>query len=154
MRGLAFLAIAALVVVAPGCVAVGNGGGSGGGGRWGLPRGNYRESCGAIRVDGNYLKASCRTQEGWWRNTSLDLRACDRNIVNVDGHLRCGGGGGGGGSGYLPKGNYRKTCANIRVRDGMLRADCRTANGDWRKAATRADACARFSNVDGRLVCQ
>ena len=51
---------------------------------WGsdLPAGNYRKSCRSIRVDGRLLKASCQRGNGTWRDSSLDLRACERDIVN------------------------------------------------------------------------
>jgi hypothetical protein len=132
-----------------GCIVVPPGGGGGGGG-WRLPPGSYRESCRYAVYDGHRLKAQCRTERGKWRSTSLDLRACDRDIVNDDGHLHCGG----GHYSRIPGGSYQRSCTDIRVRRGVLQAECRAKNGRWRDASAPAEACRRFANRNGKLVCE
>jgi hypothetical protein len=121
-----------------------------GGGYWRRPGGSYSETCRSIRVDGRLLKATCRRDDGSWRNTALDLRGCDRAVVNDDGRLRSGR----GGPSNIPPGSYARSCADIRVQGGVLRADCRTRDGRWRRNAVRVDACRRFANRDGRLACE
>lgn len=59
-----------------------------------LPDGSWRSSCRNARVVGSILYAQCRNRYGEWRNTSLDLRNCERDVRNVDGRLVCGGAGG------------------------------------------------------------
>jgi hypothetical protein len=131
-----------------GCIVV-PGAGVGGGG-WGYPSGSYRDTCRYLTQDGHRLKAQCRTSRGKWRSTSLDLRACDRDIVNDDGHLRCGG----GSFSRIPAGSYQRSCSDIRVRRGVLLAECRDRKGRWRDASAPADACRRFANRNARLLCE
>jgi hypothetical protein len=120
------------------------------------PRGSYQQTCRSIRVDGHELKARCRREDDTWRDTRLDLRACDRNVRNVDGRLRCGDWKETAGhhSPRLPAGSYQHTCTRIRVHQRDLQADCRTRMGAWRKTHVAIDACRAFANDDGRLVCE
>lgn len=60
-----------------------------------LPSGPWRQSCRNARINGSVLRAQCRDASGFWRDTSLDLRQCDRNVWNQNGRLACGPGGGG-----------------------------------------------------------
>jgi hypothetical protein len=142
----AFALLLSLGLVA-GCVATGGGGYFGG-----IPRGSYRESCEGIRMDGYRLKASCRTERGSWRRASLDVRTCDDDIVNQNGYLRCA---------YddeyygaLPPGSYIRSCTDLRVRRGILEAECRRDDHRWRHTAARVNACKRFRNRDGKLACE
>jgi len=122
----------------------------GNGGQARLPPGPYRQSCTSLRLDGWLLKAVCRRTDGSWRNAALDLRGCDRSVVNDDGRLRCGQ----GGSSNIPRGSYARSCTGINVRNGMLRCDCRTVDGRWRRNQVRVDSCRRFANVNGQLACE
>ena len=88
--------------------------------------GDVHDATDGIRTDGWLLKATCRQNNGGWRNTALDMRGCDRSVVNDDGRLRCGGS---GGSSNIPRGSYARSCTDIRVRNGMLRCDCRRIGG-------------------------
>ncbi len=149
-----FMVILGVALLCAGCAGRrGYGGGLGG---WGAPSGSYRNSCTGIRVDGRLLKAACRANDGSWRNTSLDLRACDSNVVNDDGRLRCASGGWAGGpdGSHLPAGIYKRSCSNIRVQNGRLSADCRALDGSWKRSSVPARSCPKFANNDGRLVCQ
>lgn len=121
-----------------------------GGNKQRLPPGSYRQSCTSLRLDGWLLKAVCRRADGSWRNTALDLRGCDRPIVNDDGRLRCGQ----DGSSNIPRGSYARSCTGINVRNGLLRCDCRTVDGRWRRNEVRVNACRRFANINGKLECE
>jgi hypothetical protein len=151
-RAAVLLAAGFVAAVWLGCIVVpGEGGGGGAGWGFGHPGGGYRESCRYLTIDGHRLKAQCRTERGKWRSTSLDLRACDRDIVNDNGHLRCAGG-----STYsrIPSGSYQRSCSDIRVRRGLLLAECRDRRGRWRDASAPVDACRRFANRNSELVCE
>jgi hypothetical protein len=141
--------VALAAALALGCVAYRNGGGTY---RERAPRGSYLASCEGIRVDGHRLKASCRTNRGTWRRSSLDLRVCDDDIVNRDGYLRC--------ShadryyGALPPGSYLRSCTHVKVIRGRLEADCRRDNHKWRETKISVNACERFRNQNGNLACE
>src|SRR5215470_2433376 len=55
----------------------------------GIPSGSYKQTCRDIRNNGYRLEATCQSQGGDWRTTSLDYRGCGGEIVNDDGNLRC-----------------------------------------------------------------
>ena len=135
-----------------GCVAYRSNGGNGDYRGEAIPGGSYRASCEGIRLDAHRLKASCRTQRGTWRRSSLDIRVCDGDIVNQDGYLRC--------SqddryyGALPPGSYLRSCTDVKVSKGKLEADCRRDDHGWRKSKIAVNACRRFKNRDGRLGCE
>lgn len=57
----------------------------------GLPRGDYKETCRDMHVDGDRLDARCQTKDGGWHDTSIDYRHCNASIINDNGNLRCGG---------------------------------------------------------------
>jgi hypothetical protein len=62
------------------------------GDRWhgGVPPGSYQQTCRNVRVDGNWLNATCQKRNGGWRDTSLkNFNYCRGRIENDDGHLRC-----------------------------------------------------------------
>jgi hypothetical protein len=140
--------LAAAIVL--GCVAYAPGGPYGG---WGVPRGSYRTSCEGVRVDGYRLKASCLTEHGRWRRSSLDLRACEgSDIENRDGYLRCAYAG--SHYGGLPPGSYIRSCTDVRIRRGRLEAECRSFDHGWRQSSIGLDRCRRFRNDDGRLACE
>src|SRR5215471_12353866 len=80
-----------------------------------LPSGSYQQTCRDIRSNGSQLIATCRKQDGSYRNTALDTTSCRGNIVNDDGQLRCASVGTYGdgwqvGSQPMPPGHYHKTC--------------------------------------------
>ena len=119
-----------------------------------IPSGSYQQTCNSVRVDGYQLKAWCQRRDWSWQPTSLDLRVCDSDIRNKNGHLSCSGYGGHRGNfRQVPMGNYVQSCTHIRTRNGMLRAQCRTRSGSWIESSIGLDQCNRFSNNDGSLVC-
>ena len=121
--------------------------------RGSLPSGTYTESCRDMRVDHDRyrLEAECKRLDGRWRDTALDLRQCDRGIVNNDGHLACRRR---TETVRLPAGSYRESCRDFSVENGRLGARCRRKNGEWRDTAIDLDRCKKpILNDDGRLAC-
>jgi hypothetical protein len=121
--------------------------------RGSLPSGSYTESCRDMRVDRDRhrLDAECRQLDGRWRDTALDLRACDRGIVNDNGYLVCRRQ---AETVPLPPGSYRESCRDLSVDNGRLGARCRRKNGDGRDTAIDLTRCKKpILNDDGRLVC-
>ena len=135
------------------------GGGGGGGGsrqrdeyRGPIPAGSYTESCRDMRVDRDRrrLEAECLGRDGRWRDTSLDLRDCDRGIMNSDGRLVCPR----QEALRLPAGSYQESCRDFSVDQRRLGARCRRLNGEWRDTEIDLSRCKRpIRNDDGRLVC-
>ena len=56
-----------------------------------LPAGSYQQSCSNFNMNGSVLSASCTSNNGSQRATSLDLRRCPGNtdIWNHNGYLGC-----------------------------------------------------------------
>jgi hypothetical protein len=70
--------------------------------------GSYQDSCENIRQRGPYLVAECRTVNGDYMRSSIDVRGCRGGVSNSNGRLTCGRGGYGGGRGYgYGGGGYR-----------------------------------------------
>jgi hypothetical protein len=55
------------------------------------PAGSYAQSCRNVTVQRRVLSAECRTANGGWNNSTLDLRSCRQgaNIANLNGQLTC-----------------------------------------------------------------
>jgi len=53
-----------------------------------LPYGTYQRTCQNARVVNNQLYAQCRSSSGSWINSSTPV-ACNRDLTNDDGHLKC-----------------------------------------------------------------
>ena len=118
-----------------------------------LPPGSYTESCRDLWVDRDRhrLEAECQRRDGRWRTTSLDLRQCDRGIVNEGGQLMCPSQ---ETAAKLPAGSYRESCRDISVERRQLSARCRRKNGDWRDTQLDLSRCKHpIGNDDGRLTC-
>ena len=99
--------------------------------------------------DRNRLEAECRRRDGRWRETHLELRQCDRGIVNSDGRLECPR----QEVARLPAGSYRETCRDFSLENRRLEARCRRRNGEWRDTEIDLSRCKNIRNDDGRLVC-
>jgi CVNH domain len=54
-----------------------------------LPGGSWRDSCRHARVDGHFLNAECRKNNGAYRKDSFDLRGCGGDIAADNGKLFC-----------------------------------------------------------------
>lgn len=55
-----------------------------------------------------------------------------------------------------PSGSYQNSCRSIFIeRGGVLRADCKTTSGSWRRSSIRVSQCKGqdIANLNGRLVC-
>ena len=60
------------------------------GGGYGRARGSFWASCRDVDQDGPFLSATCRTRDGDWTPSRIDLRRCDGDPVsNQNGRLRC-----------------------------------------------------------------
>ena len=118
-----------------------------------LPSGSYTESCRQMSVDRDRhrLEAECQRRDGRWHLTYIDLRDCDRGIVNNDGWLQCQRQ---AQTVRLPAGSYRDSCRDFSVEKNRLGARCRRKNGDWRDTELDLSRCkAPIRNDDGHLVC-
>jgi hypothetical protein len=114
------------------------------------PNGSFRQTCKNVRMHGDRLFARCKNTYNQWQDTSLnDAYRCAGDITNVDGRLVCGQ------VGVMPRGDYDRTCREIRMRFGTLYARCETRDGDW--VNTALDGFMRctgpVANVDGQLRC-
>ena len=133
--------------------------------QYGLPGGDYKETCQNIRMYGERLYAACEKRDGGWRNTSIDVDNCPQDrFINDDGHLRCAVGGSyhryrdgdDYGGGYrLPPGSYKESCQNIRVQGETLYATCQKRNGGWHDTSLNDfdDCRSPIFNRNGHLGC-
>ncbi len=118
-----------------------------------LPDGSWRDSCRNGRVSYGVLFAECRRSNGKYRDTTARIENC-RRFGNQDGHLVCEA------EADVAEqwhGSFRESCTNERIdKKGHLKADCRRANGSYRKAEIGPGKCPsrRAGNDDGRLVCE
>ncbi len=117
------------------------GGGAGGGGNYGRPDGGWNDGRpgGGQGGGGNYGRPGGGPGGGW-----------------NDGRPGGGSGGGWGGNDRLPGGSWQRSCRNADMRGSMVRAECRSADRDWRDTRIDARACrsGRLGNYDGQLVCE
>ncbi|MEW6143711.1 MAG: CVNH domain-containing protein [Thermodesulfobacteriota bacterium] len=121
-----------------------------GGGTSNLPKGSYKETCKDAYVDGKWLYAKCRKNNGSWYSTSIKYTDCNKDIWNDNGVLTCGGGGGSG----LPKGSYKESCKNIYVEGNVLEADCLNRNGKYSHTSIKYKNCNKgVWNDKGTLRC-
>lgn len=69
----------------------GNGGGWNGGGNGGrYPGGSWQETCRDGDLRGTTFSAQCRSGDGYWSGSSIDLRDCRSNrLGNSNGRLSC-----------------------------------------------------------------
>lgn len=117
-----------------------------------LPEGSWRNTCHDGRILYGTLVAECRRANGKYRTSTAPLDGC-RRFGNNDGRLFCEQESAAG----EWRGSFRNSCVNERVsKKGHLKADCRRADGRYRKAEIGPGKCPsrRAGNVDGRLVCE
>jgi len=116
------------------------------------PPGNYKETCKDLLKIGHMLEAKCRKEDGTWQSTVLFYGRCNGPIHNNNGQLTCNQNGGGGN--YLPPGNYKDSCRNMRVEEDILQAQCQRRDGSWRFTSIDYDECySDITNQNGRLTC-
>lgn len=66
------------------------GGGNGGWNRGGYPGGSWQETCRDGEMRGGTFYAQCRSGDGYWNGSSVDLRNCGSNrLGNREGRLVC-----------------------------------------------------------------
>jgi hypothetical protein len=53
------------------------------------PQGSYLNTCRNVGMDGDRLIADCRTRDGGWHRTALDIDRCAGDIANMGGRLGC-----------------------------------------------------------------
>jgi hypothetical protein len=139
-----------------------------------FPPGSWQQSCRNARMEGrDDLVAECRTSDGRWNRTKIDIDRCGRggSVANRNGELVCqtSGQNNQGNQNYqgnqnkqgwwgqgLPPGSYRQSCRNIRMegRDDLI-AECRRNNGNMRTTKLDIDRCSGrdIANDNGHLVC-
>ena len=114
------------------------------------PPGNYKESCTDLIKIGHMLEAKCRKMDGTWQNTVLFYGNCTGPIHNDDGQLTCKQ----NGNNWLPPGNYKESCSDIRVEGDILQARCQRRDGSWRFTSINYEDCySDITNQNGRLTC-
>ncbi|MDY6901943.1 MAG: CVNH domain-containing protein [Cyanobacteriota bacterium] len=96
----------------------------------------YQNSCRNVNVVEDVLEANCLTRDGREVYTNLRLRG----IENIDGNLRA--------TNSNRPSNFYQTCGNLSIRANVLRATCRTRNGQWRNTAIALNG---IDNIDGNL---
>ncbi|HLW54002.1 MAG TPA: CVNH domain-containing protein [Candidatus Angelobacter sp.] len=122
----------------------------------GPPPGSYRQSCVNIQMRNWTLFANCQDMDGRWRSAVLpDVRGCVGDVTNINGELRCNRGEGWRGGDNFPRGSYRETCRDLRMRGDMLFARCETISGRWaRSSLDDVQHCVgEIVNDDGQLQC-
>ncbi|MEG3858551.1 CVNH domain-containing protein [Microcoleus sp. herbarium12] len=109
-----------------------------------ISSGGYQDSYQDISVENGILKATCLTRDGQYKSTDL-LKFNDcANITNDHGSLEC----------QTPE-LYRKSCKDIRVENGVLRASCAKDNGQYKSTElSNFKNCKLIDNVNGSLFCR
>lgn len=123
--------------------------------------GSWGMSCRDGSVQGDMLRAECRTVDGRWRYSQLDLDNCRGGAVaNSDGYLVCESGyvanyGRGHSGPYFPGGSWSETCNNARIEGDDLVAVCRDRRGNGVLTRLDLDHCPSgpVVNNNGVLAC-
>jgi hypothetical protein len=87
------------------------------GGGYGLPQGSYQQSCSNEQMRGSTLSASCASVNGQPVWSSVNVRNCNSDIINANGHLACASYNNGNGYGNNGYGNNGYGYNNGRGRD-------------------------------------
>jgi hypothetical protein len=122
----------------------------------GPPPGSYRQTCANIQMRNGTVFANCQDTDGRWRSTVLpDAYNCVGDVTNINGELRCNRREDWRDRDSLPRGSYRETCRDIRVRGDALTAKCQAMNGRWvRTSLDDVGHCVgEVVNDDGHLQC-
>ena len=120
------------------------------------PPGSYVQTCSNIQMRQGTLFANCQDTQGRWRSTVLPAAyECVGDVTNINGELRCNRRDNWQDADDLPRGSYRETCRNIRVRGDYLSARCQTMSGRWNRTSLNdIDHCVgEIVNDDGNLRC-
>lgn len=99
-----------------------------------MATGNFSQTCKDIEFNDSTLTANCRTINGTYEVSSIDLNPY---IENVDGQLE-----------WQP-GNFIATCNTSMIYGPILEAECKTR--DQRFVSTEIDLDEHIANIDGTL---
>lgn len=114
-----------------------------------LPNGTYQNSCRVCHISGPFMVCNCQTEQGAWIGTKIDLSNGCQSVVNVNGRLQCQSS-----YSYLPRGDYKNSCSNCRMKGNYLSCYCRNNYGAVVPAGTYVYRnCHSVRNFNGRLVC-
>jgi CVNH domain len=99
------------------------------------------------------LTALCKPRQGPERWARLDnFRQCVGDIANMDGELHCSKGG------PPPGGSYTQSCQDIWVEGGVLHAQCKMRDGQWKNpppSSLNYTSCRHgIENINGDLRCR
>jgi hypothetical protein len=122
----------------------------------GPPPGSYVQTCANIQMRDGTLFANCQDTDGRWRSTVLpQAYQCVGDVTNINGELRCNRREDWHDQDSLPRGSYRETCRDIRMRGDYLSARCQTMSGRWNRTSLNdIDHCVgEIVNDDGNLRC-
>lgn len=97
---------------------------------------NYSGTCRPATLSGNTLSTQCLTIAGTWKDTTLDLDKC---FKNVDGAFTCGTG-------------YSQTAQNQQLEGSTLTASLQGSNGQ--KVTSSLHLSKYITNRNGDLVCE
>jgi hypothetical protein len=124
--------------------------------------GSWGMSCRDGNITSDVMRAECRTVDGRWRYSQIDLNNCRGGaIANADGYLVCESGyvptygrvyGGGP---YMPGGTWAESCNNARLEGDDLVAVCRDRRGNGVVTRLDLDNCPSgpVYNNNGILSC-
>ena len=116
------------------------------------PAGSYKETCKDIELlAGGVLWAQCQKTDGSYEKSKLTLLQCEGDIYNDNGKLNCKRRAGK----KPPSGSYQKSCKDIKVKDGKLKASCERTDGTWNNTKLNYKKCkGDISNNNGQLTCK
>jgi hypothetical protein len=123
--------------------------------------GSWGMSCRDGSISNDVMRAECRTVDGRWRFSQIDMRNCRSGAVaNADGYLVCESGyvanyGTGYSGPYFPGGTWQQSCNNARLEGDDLVAVCRDRRGNAVLTRIDLDNCpsGAIVNDNGRLAC-
>ncbi len=115
----------------------------------GGPAGSYQGSCHDVHHVDKTLFAICKRVGNSFAAARLDqVDQCTSNIVNYDGVLACNK------EAVPPQGSYQRTCRFAYVVDNVLKAECKTRDGQWISTFLPLSDCQDpVRNFNGTLTC-
>ena len=123
------------------------------------PGGSYRSTCTVVSFVGTVLIANCKSEDGSYRSTQIDVSYCAEEVFNRDGGLQCYAKPNHG-TGYdraIPHGSYINTCKDVTAFANSVQAVCKDRNGHYgRISRINMNNCAPnpgLDNDNGNLVC-
>lgn len=98
---------------------------------------SFWESSQNVRLEDNFLRASCCNADGEWQETEIDLNGV---LGNENGVFALGGGG------------WHQSATNYRLEGPVLVAQLQNGDGDWPEA--KIDLNDFITNNNGQLELQ